>query len=70
MKCPSCGRTDLKMRRNRFGDEIFPPHKMGRLSSYNPVHGTPAEIHEELKRINPLADPLWKIDCPMSGQPV
>lgn len=69
MKCPQCGRSDLKMRSNRFGDEIFPPHKMAKLSSYNPSRGTPSELGAEL-RGNRAAAALWEIQCPMSGQPV
>lgn len=68
--CPTCGRTDLKMRKSKFDDEIFPPHKMAKLSSYNPIKHTPPEIGEELTRRNPDAAALWEMDCPMSGQPV
>lgn len=71
MKCPTCGR-ELSVKKNRFGDPVWPRHKMARLADLDTRTGNPKHISDELayKASNPDAYALWQIDCPNSGQPV
>jgi hypothetical protein len=70
-KCPGCGRTDLKVRANKFGDSIWPRHKMATISGGK--QPLPEKVITEFfwkPGVNPDAYPLWEMDCPESGQPL
>ncbi len=69
MICPACHR-ELKTKRSKFGDEIFPRHRMMKLGDYNTITHQPREISEELRGENYTAPTLYQLECPMSGKPV
>lgn len=69
MICPQCNR-ELKPNQNKFGDAIFPRHKMMRLGDYNPTKHYPEAIGAELRGPNYSAAALYDLECPMSGKPV
>ena len=72
--CPTCQRK-LNLKTNRFGDLIYPRHKMARLGDYTSStrpkskQPFPRDLREELFAANPLAAASYDLDCPMSGQP-
>jgi hypothetical protein len=62
------------MKKNKFGDPIFPRHKMARMIAkpgepHSPSGMTLEAAAEYAPGHDPDREPLWKIECPMSGQP-
>ena len=66
--CPQC-RRELTPRKNKFGDPIYPRHKMARAWTRS---GMPsASVADDLALgHNPAALYTYELDCPVSGQPV
>lgn len=68
--CPICKRELRPAPRGPFKIACWPTHKMARLSDYDFIRRTPQRIGDEIIAPNPLAFPLWEIECPNSGQPL
>ena len=62
-RCPQCGRT-VPTRKTRFGDTVLSYHKMATIQDAQSIR------EYDSYAANPEAEPVWKITCPMSGQPV
>jgi len=60
--CPQCHRS-ITPRINRFGDVVYPWHKMATIYQAS-------DEYRWRPGINPAAAQINEIDCPMSGQVV